>query len=77
VNSGGPLETVVDGETGFLRPPDPEAFATCLAELVESPALATRMGNAGRARVASLFSREAFASRLGAVVERTAQAGVA
>ena len=27
VNSGGPLETVVDGETGFLCDPEPSEFA--------------------------------------------------
>lgn len=69
--SGGPLETVVDGETGFLRPSEPDAFARCLAELLDSPALSKKLGRAGRQR-ARAFSREAFASRLCAVIERAA-----
>ena len=69
VDSGGPRETVVDGVTGFLRPADPEAFADALAELVRDPHAARRLGLAGRERVASGFSRRAFAQRLLAIVD--------
>jgi glycosyltransferase involved in cell wall biosynthesis len=42
---------VADGETGFLVPvKDPEATASQLAVLLESPALRQEMGEAGRAR---------------------------
>ena len=37
VNSGGPTESVVDGETGFLVPPDPAAFATALSRILDTP----------------------------------------
>ena len=67
-DSGGPLETVVDGVTGFLRPPTAEAFADALRVLVEDPARADQMGAAGRERVVERFSLEAFGERLEAVV---------
>ena len=48
---GGIKATVVDGETGFLVPPeDPQALADRLAELRKKPALARHMGEAGYAR---------------------------
>ncbi|WP_028320867.1 glycosyltransferase [Desulfatiglans anilini] len=64
VNRGGPLETVIDGVTGFLRENEPEAFARALALLVAEPGLADRMGAAGCVRAQQLFSREAFGRRL-------------
>lgn len=36
VASGGPLETVVSGQTGFLCPPQPAAFAEAMASLAVS-----------------------------------------
>lgn len=48
---GGIKATVVDGDTGFLVPPeDPEALADKLALLKKTPELARRMGEAGYAR---------------------------
>jgi glycosyltransferase involved in cell wall biosynthesis len=45
-------EVVVDGETGWLVPPeDPEALAAALAELLADPGEARRRGAAGRRRV--------------------------
>jgi alpha-1,3/alpha-1,6-mannosyltransferase len=68
VQTGGPAETVVDGETGFLCAPTPDAFADALARLVTDPACAARLGRAGRRRVANEFSREAFGRRFAAVL---------
>jgi D-inositol-3-phosphate glycosyltransferase len=56
-NVGGVKSTVVDGETGFLVPPnDPEALAERLAQLAAEPELGRRMGRAGRERARSLYT---------------------
>ncbi|MGH7894837.1 MAG: glycosyltransferase [Candidatus Binatia bacterium] len=68
VASGGPAETVRDGETGFLCPPTPADFADAMARLLTDHAAAARMGRAGRARVATCFSRAKFGERLEAVL---------
>ena len=73
-DSGGPTESVLDGETGFLRPPTPAAFADALQRLVHEPELADRLGRAGRQRVATHFSRDVFGARLeGILSELTAR----
>src|SRR3984957_6060279 len=75
--TGGILEVVVDGETGKLVPftadpvttfPDkPEQFSRDLAaritELLQNPALAKAMGEAGRKRVEDHFSWTAIAAQ--------------
>lgn len=67
--SGGPKESVVDGETGFLRRADPLEFARAMLELVESGEGGSRkraeeMGAAARRRAAAVFSRAAFGAEL-------------
>uniref|UniRef100_A0AAQ6IS31 Alpha-1,3/1,6-mannosyltransferase ALG2 n=2 Tax=Anabas testudineus TaxID=64144 RepID=A0AAQ6IS31_ANATE len=51
VNSGGPLESVADGETGFLCEPTAEAFSKAMEKLIREPQLRRDMGQAGRKRV--------------------------
>jgi glycosyltransferase involved in cell wall biosynthesis len=69
-NAGGPAETVVDGETGFLVDPDqPHVLADRVLMLLRDPDLRQRMGDAGRARVERLFSASAMAARFMARVE--------
>ena len=67
---GGIPEIVVDGETGYLveyLEEDPEVFAQALADrigrLLDDPALAGRMGKAGRRRVLELFTWPVIAER--------------
>lgn len=60
-NSGGPLETVVDGTTGFLCDPTPEAFAKALHDLLRAPRKAQDMGRNGRRHVADTFGTERLA----------------
>jgi glycosyltransferase involved in cell wall biosynthesis len=68
---GGPSETVVDGETGFLvEPRDPAALATNVIRLLQDPALRARMGAAGRARVEEHFSADVTAARFQAQIDR-------
>ena len=59
-------ESVIDGETGWLVPPDPEAVAGRLAAVLADPALARRMGEAGRRRVLACHTP----GRRAAAVER-------
>ena len=68
VNDGGPAETVVDGETGFLRPPTAAAFAEAMQTLITDPHTADRFGRAGRARVERHFSLARFGAQLDAVL---------
>jgi starch synthase len=67
---GGIPEIVVEGKTGYMvdyEPDHPEAFTTALAaridELLDNPALAARMGKAGRERVVRNFGWPAIASQ--------------
>jgi len=56
-NVGGNPEAVVEGETGYLVPPqDPRALAARIVKLLEQEELAKAMGRAGRERAASMFS---------------------
>lgn len=67
---GGPAETVIDGETGYLVPPDdPAALAARVITLLRDPALRQRMGEAGRARVLAHFSAQGNADQFSAALE--------
>ncbi|XP_076869279.1 alpha-1,3/1,6-mannosyltransferase ALG2 [Brachyhypopomus gauderio] len=68
VASGGPLESVAHGETGFLCEPTPESFSEAMERLATDAGLRDRMGRAGRARVLERFSLQAFAEQLHAHV---------
>ena len=58
-------ELVVDGRTGLLAPEkDGPALAAALARLARDPALARRLGEAGRAHVLERFNLEVNAGRL-------------
>ena len=62
--SGGPEGIVVDGETGFLVPPDdPNELAERILKLAGDAALRQRFGEAGRRRAAEEFSRERWLNR--------------
>ena len=52
--SGGPLDLVEDGATGYLvSPGDPDELAAAVGRLAASPALRDRLGEAARRRVLS------------------------
>lgn len=56
---GGSQEVVVDGVTGFIANPfDTEAYVERIARLLRDPALAARMGAAGRERALERFHIE-------------------
>lgn len=55
---GGIPEIIRHGETGLLaRPSDPAGLAQAIAEVLDRPALAARLGQAARALVSQNFSR--------------------
>jgi alpha-1,3/alpha-1,6-mannosyltransferase len=62
-NSGGPLESVVDGKTGFLCRPRAEAFAIAMEQLL-AKGVAETLGKQARVHVSFRFSLEAFGERL-------------
>jgi glycosyltransferase involved in cell wall biosynthesis len=50
-------EAVVDGETGYLTPPqEPQAVAEALSRLIDDPELRLRLGQAARRRAEEQFS---------------------
>lgn len=65
-SSGGPLESIVPGQTGELCPPDPAAWAAALARLLEvgHERRLAQMGNHARERVLRQFSRAAFGQQV-------------
>ncbi|KAJ3333416.1 Alpha-1,3-mannosyltransferase-like protein [Blyttiomyces sp. JEL0837] len=69
VNDGGPVESILDGETGFLREPREAAFASAAAELVKTPRLKKDIGENGRKRVLEKFTLEAFVVTLDKILE--------
>jgi glycogen(starch) synthase len=57
--TGGLAEVIVDEQTGLLvAPEDPEGLASALSALLARPELATRMGQAARARAREIFGLE-------------------
>ena len=62
--TGGIPEVVADGETGLLVPPgEPEPLAVALNELLQDPARAQAMGQAGRKRAIAEFGWAAIAAQ--------------
>jgi len=58
---GGPLEQVLDGQTGFLVSPDtPEPMSAALERLVRDADLRRALGVAGRARMLALYTTERY-----------------
>jgi glycosyltransferase involved in cell wall biosynthesis len=61
---GGIPDIVEDGVSGLLVPPgDPAALAQALGRLQNDPALARRLGEAGRRRLQEEFSWDAIVNR--------------
>ncbi|KAI0062067.1 alpha-1,3-mannosyltransferase ALG2 [Artomyces pyxidatus] len=79
-SSGGPTESVVDApaelRTGWLRPPDPEVWATALGEIVglaEGERVA--LGERARRRAREHFGMEAMAEALESALAEAAAMG--
>ncbi|XP_026455097.1 alpha-1,3/1,6-mannosyltransferase ALG2-like [Papaver somniferum] len=63
-NSGGPVETVKDGVTGFLCQPTSEDFSLAMAKFISNRSMAERMGGEARRHVGKSFSTKIFGRRL-------------
>jgi len=79
--SGGMVESVVDGDTGFIiEKRDPDALADRILRLLRDDDLAAQMGRSGRRRAVDVFSRQRMARETVRVYEEAVanhQAGVA
>ncbi|KAJ4951842.1 hypothetical protein NE237_028674 [Protea cynaroides] len=63
-NSGGPVETIMDGVTGFLCDPTPLKFSVAMAAFIIDPEMAERMGREAQRHVSESFSTKIFGQRL-------------
>jgi len=62
----GLAEIVKDGETGLLvRPDDPVALADAIAELLDDPARASALAEAGRTDAAERFGAQRYRAQMG------------
>ncbi len=68
-DEGGYRETVVEGDTGFLLPPDPGAFVEKIRGLDESTLKAMKDACVARAR---MFDESVFVDRMRRIVDRGA-----
>ena len=68
-NSGGPLETIVDNETGLLCPSTSKSFSQAMLKLIERPNLAKEMGLSGREFVVNRFSAQSFQPTLNDILQ--------
>lgn len=69
--SGGMVESVVDGETGYIiQKRDPEALAARIIRLLKDRDLAQKLGRQGRQRVVKVFSRDRMARDTVALYEQ-------
>ena len=67
---GGPAETLIDGETGYLVPPRrPDLIAERVLHLLDHPEQRAAMGQAGRARALAHFTIAGYARRFAEIVE--------
>lgn len=69
-NSGGPKETVIEKETGFLLSKKPEDWAEKMKMLVDDNGLKKQMGKKGKENVISRFSFNAFSQFTNEFVRR-------
>jgi glycosyltransferase involved in cell wall biosynthesis len=69
VAEGGPLETVRDGETGYLVPREPRLFGDAVARLLSDEALCAQLGEAGVSSAREFWTWPAAYDRFRGLVE--------
>jgi glycosyltransferase involved in cell wall biosynthesis len=68
---GGPLDIILDGQTGLLVPPgDAQALAAALERLIADPGLRAAMGAAGRKRAEAQFAFEPHVAAFQSLYDR-------
>lgn len=68
---GGTPEAIEDGVTGYVvNPRDTKLYAERLAQLLQDPALAERMGKAGQERIRKTFSIDRYVAELLALFQK-------
>lgn len=72
INDGGPVETVLHGETGWLTEADPDRFSNRMLNFIRHPEEMKKFGEAGRKRVKEVFSQEKFVNTFDDLVTRLA-----
>jgi glycosyltransferase involved in cell wall biosynthesis len=71
----GTTEVVSDGETGLLVPiGNPTLLARAIRDVVRDPALASRLGDAGRSRVEAQFRTDTMVAQFAELYEGVARA---
>ncbi|CDI80304.1 glycosyl transferase, group 1 domain containing protein, putative [Eimeria praecox] len=72
-NTGGPRETIVDRETGFLCPPTPESFSAALKHILllslENPEELAALRSKAQIHATNRFSPDVFRRSLKAIIE--------
>jgi glycosyltransferase involved in cell wall biosynthesis len=73
-NVGGPAETIADGVTGFLVPPDrPDLIASRVSDLLDDAERRRTMGDAARSHVVERFPLDKYTAAVQDLVLRTAR----
>ncbi|XP_058202588.1 uncharacterized protein LOC131317023 [Rhododendron vialii] len=67
-NSGGPVETIKNGVTGFLHDPSPQELSSAMEKFTRDPQMAERMGSEARQHVVESFSTKIFGQRLNQIL---------
>ncbi|XAR68269.1 GDP-Man:Man(1)GlcNAc(2)-PP-dolichol alpha-1,3-mannosyltransferase [Bertholletia excelsa] len=67
-NSGGPVETIKNGVTGFLCDPTPQQFSLAMAKFIQDPQMAEKMGAEARQHVTESFSTKIFGQHLNQIL---------
>jgi len=67
---GGPSETVLNGETGYVLDEDPKAWAAKISLLMNDASLRKKMGKEGRKRVEGNYTWAAFQKNMAEAIDQ-------
>ncbi|KAI8552432.1 hypothetical protein RHMOL_Rhmol06G0266300 [Rhododendron molle] len=67
-NSGGSVEMIKNGVTGFLCDPSPQEFSSTMEKFIRDPQMAERMGSEARQHVVESFSTKIFGQHLNQIL---------